>query len=272
MTASNTGYERKEKQMIKYLTPALVVLAILALSACSSSDSSQALTGHIWVLTELNGKAPLPDTTITAEFDEEGKVGGSASCNSYNTTYTVDGNKITFGEHAATTLMACPEPIMKQENAFFDVLKNAATFEIVEDGLTLYDNDGNALAVFSAQSQDLAGSSWEVIAYNNGKEAVVSVIIGTEITADFGEDGQLTGNAGCNNYFASYETEGDKISIGPAGSTEMGCSEPEGIMEQEQLYLAALQTANTYRIEGLDMEMRTEDGARVASFKRALTP
>jgi len=257
---------------MKYFTLALATCCLLALTACSSGGSGQALTESIWVLTELNGSPPLPDTTITAQFFEDGKVGGSAGCNNYNTTYTVDGNNIRFGEQAATTMMACPDPIMQQESDYLDVLKNAATFEINDDELTIYDSDGNALAVFAAQSQDLAGSSWDVISYNNGKEAVVSLIIGSEITANFGEDSQLTGNAGCNDYFASYETEGDKISIGTAGATEMFCSEPEGVMEQEQLYLAALQTADTYKIEGLMMEMRTDEGALVASFQRILTP
>jgi heat shock protein HslJ len=257
---------------MKYFTLALATCCLLVLSACTSSGSSQALTESIWVLTELNASPPLPDTTITAQFFEDGKVGGSAGCNNYNTTYTVNGKNIQFGELAATTMMACPDPIMQQERDYLDMLKNAATFEIADDELTLLDSDGNALAVFAAQSQDLAGSSWDVISYNNGKEAVVSLIIGSEITANFGEDGQLTGNASCNNYFASYETDGDMISIGPAGATEMFCSEPEGVMEQEQQYLAALETADTYKIEGLKMEMRTDDGALVASFQRKLAP
>jgi heat shock protein HslJ/uncharacterized lipoprotein YbaY len=119
-------------------------------------------------------------------------------------------------------------------------------------------------------SQELAGSSWEVVSYNNGREAVVSVIIGTEITANFGEDGQLTGNAGCNNYFGPYEVDGENISMGPFGTTRMACQEPEGVMEQESEYLAALETAATYKIEGLTMNMRTADGATVANFRRVI--
>ena len=257
---------------MKYIVLSLAICIFITLSACSSADSSQALTESIWVLTELNGQAPLPGTTITAEFSEDGKVGGSAGCNNYNTTYSVNGNEIEFGEHAATTMMACPDPIMQQERDYLAVLMNTATFEIKDDGLILYDSDGTTLAVFAAQSQDLAGSSWDVISYNNGKEAVVSVIIGTEITANFGEDGQLTGNASCNTYSAPCETDGDKISFGPVISTEMFCGEPEGVIEQEQQYLAALGTADTYKIQGLSMEMRTEDGALVASFQRNLAP
>ncbi len=41
----------------------------------------------------------------------------------------------------------------------------------------------------------------------------------------------------------------------------MACAEPEGIMEQEQEFLAALATAATYRIQGNMLEMRTADDA-----------
>lgn len=257
---------------MKIFSLALATCFFLTLAACASSASIQALTESIWVLKQLDGVEPLAGIAITAQFEQDGKVAGSAGCNSYNTTYTVDGNKIQFGELAATTMMACPDPIMQQERNYLDVLTKAATFEIADDELTLFDSGGNTLAVFFAQSQELAGSSWDVIAYNNGREAVVSVIIDSQITARFGEDGQLTGSAGCNDYIATYETDGDKIRIGSVEATEMFCSEPEGIMEQEKQYLLALETAATYRVGALDMDMRTEDGARVASFKRALTP
>ena len=257
--------------MTKIILVILILPVVLALSACSSS-SGEALTANLWMLTELNGQPPLPDTAITAEFGDDGKVSGSSGCNNYNTTYEVSRNKITIGEQSAMTMMACPDPIMEQERAYMEALAAAATFEIADDELVLFDANGNTIARFDAISQALEGSSWEVIGYNNGKGGVVSVVIGTEITADFGEDGQLTGNASCNNYFASYETEGDSITIGPAGATMMFCGEPEGIMEQEQQYLAALETAATYKITGLTMEMRTSEGSLVANFQRTLMP
>lgn len=254
------------------ITLILTALAVMTLAACASSASRQSLTASPWLLTELNGESPLPDTTINAEFDEEGMVSGSSSCNSYSTTYTINGDQLTFGEQIITTMMACLEPVMEQENAYLQVLRDTATFEIDGNNLTLYDADGKALASFEAISQSLAGISWTVISYNTGRQAVTSVIIDTEITANFSEDGQLSGNASCNQYNTTYSTKDNNITIGPATMTEMFCAEPQGIMEQEQQYLAALQTAYTYKITGFDMEMRTEDGALAASFKRVLNP
>jgi heat shock protein HslJ len=108
-----------------------------------------------------------------------------------------------------------------------------------------------------------------VISYNNGRGGVVSVIIGTELTAKFDDDGTLSGSAGCNNYNTTYEVDGENISIGQTAVTQMYCQDPEGIMEQEAEYLAALQSAATYKIEGDRMTMRTDSDSTVATFQRA---
>jgi heat shock protein HslJ len=71
-------------------------------------------------------------------------------------------------------------------------------------------------------------------------------IPGTTITATF-EDGQVRGSAGCNSYFGSYQVNGDKISVGQMGITEMACLEPEGVMDQELMFVGFLGDAKTFR-------------------------
>jgi len=263
--------EEEKKEVIFLLLP-FVILGMLTLSACGSRNSNMRLTEIPWLLIELEGEPPIPNTQITAEFDEEGRVSGTSGCNSYSTTYTVDGNRIKFGEEMIGTLMACPDPVMEQERVYLEALGAAVTSEIVDNELTLFDTDGNPLARYQAVYQELADTSWEVISYNTGTQAVTSVIIGTEITAEFSEDSRLSGNSSCNQYNTTYETDGNKINIGPVAVTRMLCSEPDGIMEQEARYLAALGTAETYKIQGLNMEMRTSEGSLVASFRRIEIP
>lgn len=232
------------------------------------------LTDTVWqVVSYNNGKEAVVSvilgTEITAEFTPDGALAGDGGCNSYFGSYEVDGESISIGQMGMTE-MACMEPegVMDQEQQFLAALQTAATYRIQADKLEMRTADGALAVSFVARpAATLAGSSWDVISYNNGSEAVVSVIIGTELTAEFVEDGRLSGSAGCNTYNASYETDGDSITIGPAASTRMACGEPEGIMEQEMQYLAALETAATYRIDGDRMEMRTADGALVASFQ-----
>ena len=237
-------------------------VVLIALGGCSSlqSGSKGDLTGQAWVLTELTGKTLVAGTSITALFSADGKMGGSSGCNRYGGTYTVTGNTIQITSPLASTMMACEQEIMDQESAYLKALGEAKSFSVTGDQLTL--KDGNStLLVYKAQSQDLSGTSWEVIAYNNGKQAVISVLAGTTLTAEFGSDGTLSGNSGCNTYNGSYKVDGKQITIGPLASTRMACGEPEGVMEQEAQYLAALQTAVTYQIEGNGLELRTKDGA-----------
>ena len=54
---------------------------------------------------------------------------GSAGCNTYNGTYTVDGSSISFGP-LATTKMACPVADTAVETAFLAGLAGAKTWWI----------------------------------------------------------------------------------------------------------------------------------------------
>jgi heat shock protein HslJ len=193
-----------------------------------------------------------------------------SGCNTYFGPYEVGGNKISLGQPMASTMMACEPVVMAQEQAYMKALESAAGYEIGHGKLALYGADKTAVAEYAVVEQTLAGTSWDVTAYNNGKEAVVSVIIGTEITANFGEEGRLTGSPGCHNYVAEYETNGNNITIRSAVATTQRSCQEEGVMEQENAYLDALKTADAYKIEGANMEMRTAEGAKVAGFQRAL--
>lgn len=245
---------------------------LIVLAACANPSSQQGgggnLTGQVWGLTELAGKPLVPNSGISAQFTTDGKISGSAGCNQYAGTYTVSGNTIQIASPLASTMMACAQEIMQQEDAYLKALGAAKTYAVSGDTLTLSGADGKALASYKAQSQDLAGSNWEVIGYNNGKQAVTSVLAGTTITASFGKDGTLSGNSGCNNYNGPYTLTGSQIKIGPLAATKKACSDPAGVMEQEAQYLAALDTAATYQIEGNVLELRTKDGALAADFSK----
>jgi heat shock protein HslJ len=232
-----------------------------------------ALEGTLWTLVSYGDpsdpQAVLEGSEITAEFDSvEGTVSGSAGCNGYFGSYEVDGETIIFGL-LGSTLMACAEPegIMEQEVAYLAVLGSAGTYRIEGDKLDLVDADGTRVAQFIAlPPASLASTEWILTAYSNGQDAVVSVLMGTEITAAFGDDGRLAGSAGCNTYGASYEVDGDHITFGPAVTTRMWCAEPDGIMDQENAFLAALGLAATYHIQGDKLEMRNADGALALQF------
>ena len=245
------------------------IFALLVLLAgCSSLNSSSGgtLTGQTWVLTELAGQPLVADLGISAHFNTDGTVSGSAGCNRYSGKYTVSGDSISFSVNLAMTMMMCEQAIMDQETAYINALGQVKTYSISGDQLSLKDANGKDLLVFQAQSQDLAGTSWEAVNFYNGNQAIVGTVTGTTLTAEFGKDGTLSGNGGCNNYSGPYTVDGDKIKIGPLASTMMACSDPEGVMEQETQYLAALQMAESYQVEGQVLELRRSDQTLVAIF------
>jgi heat shock protein HslJ len=127
-------------------------------------------------------------------------------------------------------------------------------------------NDKTILTFSAVKPRPLTGTTWVLSWYNDGKGALVSVLAGSQITAQFGEDGQLAGSAGCNTYKATYTLDGDQISIGPAGTTRMLCAEPAGIMEQEAAYVAALSSATQYQIVGGELELLDDAGNRIEVY------
>ena len=106
----------------------------------------------------------------------------------------------------------------------------------------------------------LAGTRWEVVNYNNGRGALVTALPDTRLTMEFGANGSLTGNSGCNSYTTSYQVNGSNITIGLPSGTQMLCESPEGIMAQEAEFLAALQSASAFTLNGSRLEMRTAGG------------
>jgi heat shock protein HslJ len=113
----------------------------------------------------------------------------------------------------------------------------------------------------------LEDTVWVLKEYGDPND-LTDVLDETEITAEFvSAEGTVEGSAGCNSYFASYELEDNQLSIpGPVGATEMYCSEPEDVMDQEQEYLAILQLAETYEIDGKELSIQC--GSQVLIFKR----
>ncbi len=95
----------------------------------------------------------------------------------------------------------------------------------------------------------------------------------TPITIQFA-NGSLSGSAGCNTYNATYTSTmmagpSNNISVGPITSTNALC--PEEIMAQETAYLASLQTANQYTIDGSTLTLTTADGTLVYTAITAVT-
>jgi heat shock protein HslJ len=210
----------------------------------------------------------IPGTEVTIEF-EDGRLGGSAGCNNYFGAYEVDGNQVAISGPLGSTRMMCgaPEGVMEQEQAYLAALQQAASFEATDEQLLISDSSGQVILRYKVlEPTSLTGTTWLVTGYNNGRGGFSSLLRDTDVTAVFVDDGSLVGSAGCNQYTTSYQIDGDSITIGPVGLTRKMCNDPEGIMEQEQAYLAALESAATFSIKGDRLELRDTEGTRMVAY------
>jgi heat shock protein HslJ len=120
------------------------ILARPAGEAPAGSAAAPALPGSSWTLVGL-GDVELGGTMPTIAFGADGTMSGSAGCNTFNGTYTIDGHAVTFGP-LATTRMACADDVMAIEDAYLAALDGASSWSIAEDGLLVL--DGTTMLTF----------------------------------------------------------------------------------------------------------------------------
>lgn len=113
----------------------------------------------------------------------------------------------------------------------------------------------------------IAGS-WVCTGYRDGT-GMRTPLPGTGIVADFGTDGRVTGTSGCNLFFAEYEAGERSLDIGAAGMTEMYCLEPVGVMDQEQIFLNLLCSAETFDISDGQLTIQDATGQSILTFEKA---
>lgn len=237
----------------------LALIGIAVLIGCGEEDDPGAAAGA----PSLEGVPWALESGPSMSF-EDGKVSGSTGCNRFTTSYTQDGDTLEIAT-PATTRMACAPPADAAEREFLAALERVEGWRIDNGELALVDGDGKELLRFSEASPV---GAWQATAFRQ-RDAVASLIPGTEISAVFDQDGMLAGSAGCNTYRATYKTDGGAIRIDKPAATAKACTTPEGVAEQEQAYLAALPLARSYRVEGSILSLLTAEGTYVATYTRA---
>ena len=166
--------------------------------------------------------------------------------------------------------MACAEPAGEVEAAYFANLGLVASYRSGGIQMALLDANDEVVLEFDFGPEPSIVGSWVAQGINNQVGGVVSSATTSTITADFGEDGQLSGNDGCNDYFSSYVIEGDRITIAPViGSTLMACASDD-LAEQSQWYYGALAAATTWSV-GVNgaLELRDDDGSLQVRYDAA---
>lgn len=113
----------------------------------------------------------------------------------------------------------------------------------------------------------LENTPWSLVSFG-APGAETPLIEGSMITLLLA-DGQAGGFGGCNSYGGTYQVEGNNISFGGITSTLVACA-TESVTEQEQRYIQALQSANSYELEGNQLRITYDDGEGLLVFETPL--
>jgi heat shock protein HslJ len=79
-------------------------------------------------------------------------------------------------------------------------------------------------------------------------------------------DGAFSATVGCNRVFGRAKIEGDKARFGPVATTRMACPPP--LDAREAGFLAALEAARGFRLEGERLALLNEKGEEIVAFTR----
>lgn len=235
---------------ILLLTAALLGLPVVGSKSLLAPAIAQPITlSGDWILQSFGDAANpseiLPETAITVRF-ADGALSGSAGCNSYRSRYETQNRRLQVAPVATTRKLCAPE-VMAQEAAFITALQTARKYRLNDQGqlqIRYKTEAGGQILTFVPPVAvfPLAGTQWQVVEWADRPSAPITAAL----TANFSDQGRLSGSGGCNNFLAPYQTTGDVLTIGLIASTLRACI--IDVSQQESAYFAALQNVRRYQI------------------------
>lgn len=193
---------------------------------------------------------PLVPPSIT-QFDVNPQTIKIGSCVDIKYMVTGDADNINITRNGENILENAPN-----EHAFTDCLTELGTFTYRIDATN---NQGQAdaresqVVVNNEPDQPdipITGPPWTLDGYFDNQNGVFTPAIpGVPIWIKFEDDGTLNGETGCNTYSASYQKQGDQITISNISATRTSCSTPDGIMQMEANFLQNLNAVVKVKID-----------------------
>ncbi len=105
--------------------------------------------------------------------------------------------------------------------------------------------------VAQATDIDLAGSEW---GYNGQDLPFIQ----------FGSDGKVSGNGGCNQFSGTYSTDGENITFSPLIATRKACVDMSG----ETAFFQILDKTQKYSAQHLVLVLKAADGQEIVQLQR----
>ena len=116
-----------------------------------------------------------------------------------------------------------------------------------------------ATVAAASEAAPLDGTAW-VLTAADGKPVLGGVAVTLQFSA-----GRVSGSDGCNRYAGTYRVAADELHVAPdLATTRMAC--PGIVDEQARAYIAALTSAQRYRVQGERLELLSPDGKVLATL------
>ena len=128
-------------RMTKPKLTRIFLLTAFILIIPSALHSSINLAGSEWRPSRIGTSEVSPKAGMFVQFKSAGKLAGHGGCNRFFGQYKISGNEISIGPLGATR-MACSEPVMALELAFFSALEGTKSFRRDKTKLVLFNASG----------------------------------------------------------------------------------------------------------------------------------
>ncbi len=118
-----------------------------------------------------------------------------------------------------------------------------------------------------AEEMPLAATSWD-LAFFGMPDDPVTPIADTRLTVNYLID-EFTGTGGCNWFLGAFATQGNQITPDYPSLTRVQCSDPDGVMDQENTFVGALANATSFEMEGDNLVLYTVGDQRLLTLEPA---
>jgi heat shock protein HslJ len=241
---------------------ALLALTGLTIAACGSDDSSTSdsvtaadLSGKEFVSSDVTGHELVDGSRITMSFLDD-TVSVNAGCNTMNGGFEIADDTFTVAQ-LASTMMACPDPVMEQDAWLSGFLAASPTIALEGSTLTLTGDDAT-ITLDEVEPAELVGTTW-VVTGTVATQAVSSVPMDSTASITITDDGTVAVDTGCNTGSGEVEVGDDTLTFGPIATTLRACVDEAAGLEAS--VLAVLQGEVGYEISGDDLSLRSGEGA-----------
>ena len=129
------------------------------------------------------------------------------------------------------------------------------------------DNTTSAQRIEIGVVNGLTNGRWVLETYSTPSLGLKNPLPGTELTARFATDGQLSGSGGCNNYNGGFMAFDQTLRISNLTSSQALCAEPAGVMEQEGTFLSLMSQASKMTISAGQLIVYDSSGNRMLVFR-----